>query len=208
MVRVWFCAAIVTVLLLGVAPSRSVSCVIDPCLSSATSTAGTLLVCPAGDGPALSSIGATVNVTVLACDSSPTSGIPADEFWIVSHNSTSLALCGGHLSSNGDADIDANGQTTISGSVAAGGFSSDVHVVAQGFAIGLSCDPDVALPLVLVSPDISGDLVVGIVDVALFAIGFPSSVKPYDARLDFNGDGIVNLVDLSAFARHLHHRCE
>jgi hypothetical protein len=211
MSRVTICIACVVLLQLRAVPdARTAGCIIGPCSSSASSAGGTLLVCPAGDGPTLSSIGATVSVTVLSCDPPPyvpVTGIPAEEFWIVSHNTASLALCGAHRSSDADADVDENGQATISGSVAAGGYSSDVHAVAQGMVIGLTCELDVALPLVLVSPDINGDLVVSLVDLSSFAEVYSSNGALFDPRMDFNGDGHVGLADLALFAEHHQHTC-
>ena len=209
MPRVWVCLACAVLSLLRAAPvARAAVCLIDPCCSSASSAGGVLLVCPAGDGPTLSSIGATVSITVLTCYcGEPLPGIPAEDFWI-QQSSGPQPLCGYHLSSNADAASDANGQTTISGSIAAGGyFPDDLHVVAQGMMIGVGCGTDnAAIPLVLVSPDITGDLVVDIVDLAIFAEAFSDGTV--DPRMDFSGDGQIDVVDLSLFALHLHHQCE
>ena len=211
MTRVWLCVAWVVLSLVGDAPTaRTARCLIDPCCSSASSAGGVLLVCPAGDGPTLSSIGATVSVTVLTCYcGDPLPGIPAEDFWIQQNNLAPQALCGGYRSSDADGASDLNGQATISGSIAAGGYWPDaLHVVAQGMAIGSGCNPDVALSLVLVSPDINGDLVVDILDVASFAEAFSGGAGTVDPRVDFDGNGQIDLVDLSLFAHHYYHRCE
>ena len=55
------------------------------------------------------------------------------------------------------------------------------------------------------SPDINGDLVVNLVDVAAFAEGFMGGV--YAFRSDYNFDGVLNLIDLGAFASHLGETC-
>jgi hypothetical protein len=56
-----------------------------------------------------------------------------------------------------------------------------------------------AVPSQAASPDINGDGVVNLSDIAIFASLYPG---PYDARIDFNGDGVINLTDLSIFASY------
>ncbi len=210
MPRVWMCvASIVPLLLQAVPAAKTEVCFIDPCQSSASSAGGVLLVCPVGDGPTLSSIGAMVSVTLEDCGGAPVQGIPAQNFWIQGKADPQL-LCGGSLSSSADAATDLSGQTTMSGSIAAGGYLGDgVYAVAEGYMIqgtdGLCDNP---LPLVLVSPDINGDLVVGLADLAIFATAFPSGGGTVDPRMDFNGDGKIDAADLSLFAVHFLHRCE
>ena len=125
--RAWVCIACVVVLLSNAeSVGATEGCLIDACCSPVITDGGVLLVCPAGDGPTLASIGATVSVTVLLCleCGTPIPWIPAEDFWIVPHNSASLALCNGYRSSDADAASDENGYTTMSGSVAAGGSRS------------------------------------------------------------------------------------
>ena len=205
--RTWICGgSIVFLLLLAIPAARSMVCLIDPCQSSASSAGGVLMVCPSGDGPTLSSMDATISVTLRGCAGNPVPGIPPQDFWIQAKTDPHL-LCGGHLSSNADSTTNLNGQTTISVSIAAGGYLGDgVYAIAQGFMIqgtdGLCDNP---LSLVLVSPDINGDLIVDLVDLSIFAQGWPP--QPYDPRLDMNGDGLVDLVDLALFATHYNHSC-
>ena len=175
---------------------------VSPCESFATSAGGVLLVCPAGDGPSLASIGATIDVTLMSF-TSPVPGMPAGDFWIQAYVGT-VPLCGGHTSSNADGMTDANGRTTISGSVAAGGYQFPVYVVAQGLFIGDPQYCDDPLSLTLVSPDINADLVVDLVDFALFGPAFGAEVVE---QMDFNGDGAVDLIDFSMFGSHFLHGC-
>ena len=210
MSRIWRCVASIVLLLLQAVPAaRTAVCLIDPCQSSASSAGGVLLVCPLGDGPTLSSIGAMVNIKLEDCGGAPVQGIPQQDFWIQGKADPQL-LCGGYLSSSADATTDLSGQTTISGSIAAGGYLGDgIYAVAQGYMIqgtdGLCDNP---LPLVLVSPDTNGDLVVDLLDLAAFAAVFVTGGGTVDPRMDFDGDEQIGLVDLSLFARHFLHRCE
>jgi hypothetical protein len=167
------------------------------------------MVCPLGDGPTLSDIGATISVTLLWCtQAEPLPDLPPQNVWIQSSTHPDLRLCGGSGSSNADGPTDLNGQTTISGSIAAGGYFGDgVYVVANGSFIQLGETCDNPLPLILVSPDINEDLVVGLADLAIFATAFPSGGGAVDPRMDFNGDGIIGVADLAMFAVHYHHSC-
>ena len=167
------------------------------------------MVCPAGDGPTLADIGATISITVLYCfPPEPLVSMAPQDVWIQSSTHPDNRLCGGAGSSNADGPTDENGQTTISGSIAAGGyFGDDVYVVAMGSFIQLGQNCDNPLPLVLVSPDINEDLIVDLVDLAIFATVFPSGGGTINPRMDFNGDGMIDMVDLSMFAAHYSHRC-
>ena len=179
------------------------------CESSATSAGGVLMVCPAGDGPTLSDIGATIRVTLLWCTlAEPLVNLPPQDVWIQSSTHPDSRLCGGSASSNADGLTDMNGQTTISGSIAAGGYFGDgVYVVASASFIQLGDACDNPLPLVLVSPDINGDLVVDVVDFSTFAAAYVNGGGNVDPRMDFDGDGTIDLVDLAMFAAHYLHRC-
>ena len=68
------------------------------------------------------------------------------------------------------------------------------------------------LPLRSVSPDITGnggvvDRTVDLIDLAAFAAGYTAPPKSYDACLDYNCDGLVDLIDFSIFALHYLHQC-
>lgn len=197
--------------LLQVAPVATPEACTVPlsCESSATSAGGVLLVCPAGDGPTLSDIGATISVTLLWCtQAEPLVDLAPQNVWIQSKTNADPRLCGGAGSSNADGLTDINGQTTISGSIAAGGYFGDgVYVVANGVFIQLGDTCDNPLPLILVSPDINEDLVVSLADLAIFATAFPSGGGAVDPRMDFNGDGRIDAADLAMFAAHFRHSC-
>lgn len=215
--KVWIAVGCVVLYMMHPAPVvTSTTCTTPlPCESSATSAGGVLLVCPAGDGPTLSDIGATISVTILWCTlAEPLADLPPQDVWIMSKILYDSRLCSGYRSSDADGLTDINGQTTVSGSIAAGGYFGDgVYVVALGGFIQLgesqSGEPcDNPLPLILVSPDINGDLVVESADFALFAAEFLNGGGTPDPRMDFNGDGLVESVDFALFALHFNHQCE
>ncbi|UCG52792.1 MAG: hypothetical protein JSW58_04360 [Candidatus Latescibacterota bacterium] len=176
--------------------------IVDPCNSTASSPGGCVMVCPAGDGENLSDDGATITVTVNDGVGNPIAYIPASDFWLIGC-ADGLVLCGGSASSNADGPTDDNGITTISGTIAAGGYDGGLEVVVQGVLIGC---PVICLPITVPSVDISGDLAVTLIDFAMFAQSYPP--QPYDPSCDFNCDGLVDLVDFSKFAFHFYDPCE
>jgi hypothetical protein len=168
--------------------------------STVDTQGGLLLTCPSGDGPTLASIGATITITVMSMcpewtEPQPIPGIPSHDIWLWSED---MVLCGGSASSNADGPTDAEGMTTISGPVASGGYAQSVNVVVMGILIGEMTN------LSVVSPDIDGDLAVGLVDLAEFASAFFGA---YDPRADMDGNGAINLTDLVLFAGHFWHDC-
>lgn len=177
----------------------------DPCFSAVSSASGTVLACPAGDGEALASKGLRISVTVKDAVDVPVSGIPAADFWVIGCTDD-LVLCGGSQSSGADSSTNAQGETTISGTIAAGG-SDQLHVVVQGIVVGC---PPTCLPIDVKSPDQNADLAVDLADAALFATGYPP--LPYRSESDLNGDNVVDLLDFALFHSHFYnpsakHQC-
>jgi hypothetical protein len=70
----------------------------------------------------------------------------------------------------------------------------------------LGCPP-IVLPYSVKSPDINGDLMVDIVDLALFTPVY-TGAQPYTHCMDYNCDGLINLIDMAYFGLHYLHRCE
>jgi len=93
------------------------------------------------------------------------------------------------------------------GTLAAGGCADGLLLVVQGDALrDSSCSDYLSIPVNVRSTDISGDLMVSLVDIALFAAGFPP--QPYATCSDLNQDGGVDLQDLTIFAAHfIGHSC-
>jgi hypothetical protein len=81
-----------------------------------------------------------------------------------------------------------------------------VYVVCQGVIIGC---PPTCLSMVVVSPDISADGIVNLVDFAIFAPAFNTSCgnPNYNPCCDYDCDCDVDLVDFSLFAQHWQHSC-
>lgn len=179
----------------------------DPCMATVTTAGGVLLACPAGDGPTLASIGATISVRLVDSAGTPVPGVPAADFWINPPVDFRLApLCGGWQSCPADHATDDNGETTISGSVAAGGLvGSDLFVCVQGIVLLGSASCLQPLPLVIVSPDIDGNLTVDVLDFARFGMMYPPNA--YDPRADMNGDAVIGVSDLALFTAHMGHAC-
>ncbi len=171
---------------------------IDPCFSSASSAAGFILACPAGDGETLAEKGLDISVTCRDGANVPIQNIPAADFWLIGCNNN-LVLCGGSVSSNADHLTDVNGHTTISGTIAASGFDQ-VMVVVQAMVIGC---PSTCLPIGVTSPDQNGDLVVDVADLALFATGYPPN--PYRPESDLDGSGEVDLLDVNLMYQHFYY---
>jgi hypothetical protein len=182
--------------------------IIDPCESDATTDATgvtCVLICPAGDGDQLVDKGATIHVTVNDGAGVGVEGVLASDFYLVDCDpSRNMVLCGGASSSNANAATDANGQTDMTGDIAAGGCAQGLEVIVQGFSIGC---PAICLTNIFVkSPDINGDLLVNIQDFSLFGLQYPPN--PFtDTCTDYNCDGLVNLQDFSLFGLHYLHQC-
>src|SRR5262245_443057 len=123
--------------LAAIAVVSDASAQVDPCRSTVTFTAGTVTVCPKGDGdPLTNSIeGGNSQITLtVRLGGTPIPGIPAEDMWLVGC-SDGLLLCGGSSGSNADAPTNAQGQTTFSNEPAAGGCDTGLYVVVQGTVI-------------------------------------------------------------------------
>mgnify|MGYP003571949765 FL=1 len=184
--------------------------IVEPCSSSATSAGGCVLICPQGDGARLDATGATISVTVKDNGGNPIPGVPAADFWLESCSSPGIILCGGSGTINADAATDANGETTISGNLGAGGCDSiGVVVVVQGVVlqdVNNSCAP-LCLPILVKSPDLDANLLVDVVDLGLFSLQYTSPPRGYQTCLDYDCDGTIDLVDFSLFSQHYLHSC-
>ncbi len=181
--------------------------VVDPCNSFASSPAGVLFSCPAGDGDALAANGLTINVTILDNVNAPIAGVLAADIWVIGCNNL-LALCGGAgaISASGPTDI--NGQTTITARLAAGGCDTGIRVVWQGIAIGAGVCAEPCLPIDVRSCDINGNLVTNLADFAIFGASYTSPPKAYNKCVDYVAPfGTVTLPDFAKYGSHKDHSC-
>jgi hypothetical protein len=166
------------------------------------------MVCPGGDADRLDLNGATVFMTVQDCGGIGIPNIPAADFWLIGCNSPGLVLCGGSGAIDADSATNGNGETTISGPLAAGGCDSvGVYAVVQGAVlVDEDCLPNCML-VWTASPDINGDLVVDLIDLAEFSKSYTSPPHQYLHCKDYNCDGVIDLIDFSLFSRHYLHQC-
>lgn len=174
-----------------------------PCLpeeySDASGAGGTILVSPDGTGETLAEIGSVITVHVRGCGGAPVENFPRQDVWLGSSFTDAFLTC--QPGTIADQDTDADGMTTISGSLAGGGNTQGPLMVYIAGS-GLYMDP---IDLEIVSPDINGDLVVNLVDVGTFAGDYGSG--SYQSRSDFNHDGTLNLADIGIFATYLGASC-
>jgi hypothetical protein len=189
--------------------------IVDPCSSTATSAGGCWMICPQGDGVLLSSIRATISVTIKDNTGAPIGGILFSDFWVIGCNDE-IVLCGGSGAMGADSATNAAGQTTLSGTLDGSGCAiptaSGISVVCQGTIIAnpANCALNLCLPIRTVSPDCAPavrDLTVDVVDFAAFGAAFPTPSKPYQNCKDFNCDGAVDLIDFARFGQHWLHSC-
>lgn len=189
--------------------------VVDPCNSTASSAAGVTFACPQDDGDLLSASGLTISVTVKDNVNVAVPNVPAADIWLDGCTAGTLALCGGSGAINAAAATDINGQTTITGNLAAGGCDlSGVRVVVQGVVIGAGTCAAACVPIKVKSADINKSLTINLVDFAIFGggppagSGYPSPPKVYNECIDYTAPfGTVTLPDFAKYGSHNGHTC-
>ena len=136
-------SSIVPVLILLVATSGPARATL-PCEFQETSTfrsdGGWILAVPDGSGSTLAQAGATVEVQLVECETlNPIVGYPPQDVYLGDADAGTLSICPGGTIADGATD--AEGRTTISGSLAAGGQANGVLVDVGVFAthVGSSC---------------------------------------------------------------------
>ena len=187
--------------------------IVDKCNSTASSANGVNFACPQSDGDALSAGGLTISVTVKDNTNTAIPGIPASDFW-VKGCADLLVLCGGSGAISASAASDANGQTTITGDLAAGGCDTGLNVIVQGIVLGGGSCPALCLGIAVRTADTVGpaagppDLKVDVLDFSQFGTRYPSPPKVYNACADFVAPfGTVNVADFAKFGAHYNHKC-
>jgi hypothetical protein len=181
----------VALLLLAASPAH----VPSASLSTATARGGTLWVSPSGRGRTLSSLNSVVTVHVLDGNGAPIANFPFQDIWLASAKPGEINLCPG--GSSADANTDAAGTTTISGTLRGGGFTEGGLVVALSGAPITGSPP---LAIEVNSPDITGDRIVNLADVGPFAADLRGA---FNFRSDLFADGLVNLADVGIFSAEL-----
>ena len=174
---------------------------IDWMYATLTTAAGdtecSLFVRPDGQGTPLTAafvpdgdpIDATITLLLTDYSLAPIVGFPAEDLWLESSNG-GMAIC--ISGSMADGPTDANGETTWTRPLLAGGNSGGetMHGVVSGWRLAAP------LPITANSADLNGDLLVNLVDIVLFT---QSLTGPYSYAADFNFDGVVDLTDIVRF---------
>ncbi|RKZ18110.1 hypothetical protein DRQ53_01620 [bacterium] len=159
-------------------------------------SAGHALFTPAGTTPALGDQGVVIQVWIYDQFGFPVRNLPYQDIWLDDVGDWSVSSCQGGMTA--DANTDADGHTTISRVIFGGGSA------AIGTKVWVNAEPDdELLPVLLVSPDINGDLVVDLFDFGTFGMDFGSDAF----RSDLHDDGIVDLVDFGLFGQHFGETC-
>jgi hypothetical protein len=194
--------------------------IVNPCSSTASTGGGEIFSCPSalGNSPngggligILSDAGISIAVAVRDDNGIAVAGIPAADFWLIGC-ADSMDLCGGSGGVNADSASNADGLTTISGQLLAGGCVTQVQVVVQGVTIA---DPNnwanpLCLDISVVTPDSNNDLAVNLGDFGNFAIAYPSISKGYvgvGECFDYDFDSDVDLGDFNTYSQHHFHTC-
>lgn len=142
------------------------------------------------------SVDATVYCQLMDYGGFPIQGFPGEDMWLESVDD-GLVFCAQGTSA--DTDTDANGIATWSTPLHAGGHSEGhCNVMVNGSALFTP------LNLQFNSADISGDLVVNLTDVSLFA---ENLFGIYNYRCDFYFDGVINIADLAKLAEGISAAC-
>ncbi len=146
---------------------------------------------------------ATIGLKLLDSFGNPIPNYPAEQSWLTTITSDGFDNCAGGAYPDGDTDL--LGQTSFSGPMGAGGSGAGSRIM-----IGTWPTPEFPIDFPggalfhFNSPDINGDLVVNLTDIAWFAGDY---FGPYDYRSDFFWDGVLNLSDIALMAQAVGASC-
>ena len=163
-----------------------------------------LLVVPDGNGSLFTEahdeegnvVDATITLIIRDSGGVPISNYPAEDCWLVSEDGGMVSCVGGVIASF---STDFSGMTQWVNPLFAGGYSlAPVRILIPGEPLPITLD------LNFNSPDMNGDLVVNLADVALFASCYFTG---YCYPADYDNNGVLNLADLSFFAEHIGAAC-
>ena len=172
----------------------------DPTKCSATSASGSINITPAGHGPALGELGLMIQITIVDPAGYPLPGFPFQDIWLDDAGTYEISMC-----PNGcvaDANTDENGRTTISRIPCGGGSTmSGLRAIVIGEPITGTRPLDINVN----SPDLNGDLVVNVLDLANLAMDYADPA--YNFRSDMTCDGLENIADIGEFAMHYGELC-
>ncbi len=160
----------------------------------------TLLVRPDGGGDSFDDAflpygqreDATITVEVKDANWDPIPNYPREDLWLESEDDGLVSCISGTIA---DANTDALGMAHWQNPLFGGGYSEALTVVMVN---GSLIEMTIGVHLSFNSPDINGDLIVNLTDVAMFAMDFFGG---YQFRSDLFRDGQINLQDLATFAQ-------
>jgi hypothetical protein len=190
----------VVLLASSVAGAESQLPLIEEC--SAVALPGTNFMMPSGAGERLDGADGSGDMTIrveMVCPSGPCILLPFQDIYIEGPAESNLAFCS--LGNASSAYTNGQGLTAFTTALRGGGWAEGgVQVFFAGYSLPGSPLEDFRIN----SPDISGDLVVDLVDVGTFAQDFSSG---YHFRSDFVADGVLNLADVGRLAVALGDNC-
>jgi hypothetical protein len=143
-------------------------------------------------------VDATITLYLRDPAGAPIPNFPFEDLWLETADGGVVPCIWSMIA---DQNTDANGMTLWTNPPVAGGHSQGPVLV---FVNGSALTSNPGLPLRFNSPDINGDLVVNLQDLAILA---PDFFSGYNFRSDLNGDSYLNLTDVSIFAQHLGAQC-
>ncbi|RKZ12084.1 hypothetical protein DRQ53_15275 [bacterium] len=170
----------------------------DPFLSTASSPAGQIFICPAGDGYTIPHEASVITVTLVDASGVPVAGYPGEDIVIERNIPGKIVFCEGGERNYADTDTDAMGMTIFSQAFSGTGCTQGgLRVVVGG--IPLEGDP---LPLDVISFDMNGDCVVDFRDFVKFSTSYGGA---YSYCADFRQDSVVDDLDFIDFYNHYCH---
>ncbi|RKY67967.1 MAG: hypothetical protein DRP97_06840 [Candidatus Latescibacterota bacterium] len=201
-ILVWLSLMLVTAPL--VATGQTTGCWDLGEYSSATmaysgSDAVSVMVLPDGTGDSLAAarlldgtvVDATITLVLNDCWGVPIASFPSEDLWLESPDGGLVSCPGGTIA---DANTNAEGITVWQAPLRAGGQSeAGCVIMINGMSLLYAAPLDVRFN----SPDLNGDLVVNLIDVALFGGDFYGT---YQVRSDFSRDGVLSLSDVVLMA--------
>jgi len=154
---------------------------------------------PSGNGETFAGTGITIRVYLRNNGGTPLVGIPREEIQLFNSN---LCICpGGNIA---DHASDANGETTFSGSLSAGGCAPNLIVFA-------TCNVIATIPVKINGPDATpaSPCAVDASDLSALVARRGAQVGQgnYSICFDFNEDGSIDASEVALFASALGGQC-
>ena len=164
-----------------------------------------ILICPARDGNHFTQayrfggvpMDATIEIILRDAMGNPYPGIQFMDIWLEGQG---LNFC--QDGNTADFNTDPNGYTEFANPLRGGGCSEYPSLV--GYVMGMPFLQPPQPYIKVNSPDMNGDLIINLADVAMFSSAFFSG---YSYCADYFWDGILNLSDVAILSQHVGHSC-